>query len=124
MWNWRDKQDVTVLWRYPQFAKYEINSDTVVVDLHDVILESEFAPERLKRIDKIFVKSRFHRSLFPAVPDEKFAIVPNGIDAKLFEGGGDRDPRLLINTSSADRSMEAFLDRSEEHTSELQSLRH
>ena len=110
MWNWRDKQDVTVLWRYPQFAKYEINSDTVVVDLHDVILEGEFAPERLKRIDKIFVKSRFHRSLFPAVPDEKFVVIPNGIDAKLFEGGGDRDPRLLINTSSADRSMEAFLD--------------
>ncbi|MGA1982269.1 MAG: tetratricopeptide repeat protein [Acidobacteriaceae bacterium] len=110
MWNWRDKQDVTVLWRYPQHAKYEINSDAVVVDLHDVVFESELPPERLKRIDKIFVKSRFHRSLYPAVADEKFVIIPNGIDAKLFEGGGERDPRLLINTSSGDRSMEAFLD--------------
>ena len=39
---------------------------------------------------------------------------PNGIDAKLFEGDGERDPMLLINTSSADRSMEAFLDCFEE----------
>jgi tetratricopeptide (TPR) repeat protein len=110
MWNWRDKQDVTVLWRYPQFAKYEINSGAVVVDLHDVVFESELPPERLKRIDKIFVKSKFHRFLFPAVPDEKFVIIPNGIDARLFAGSCERDPRLLINTSSADRSMEAFLD--------------
>ena len=85
MWNHRDKQDVTVLWRYPQFATYEINSDRVVADLHDTVGEEEFTPERLHRIHGIFVKSRFQRSLYPGIPDEKFIIIPNGIDAKLFE---------------------------------------
>ena len=110
MWNRSDKQDVTVIWRFPELAALEINSDKVIVDLHDVISEAEFPPETLQRIHQIFVKSRFHRSLFPSIPDDKFVIVPNGIDAKLFEGSGDRDPLLLINTSSADRSLEAFLD--------------
>ena len=114
MWNHRDKQDVTVLWRYPQFATYEINSDRVVADLHDTVGEEEFTPERLHRIHGIFVKSRFQRSLYPGIPDEKFIIIPNGIDAKLFEGAADRDPMLLVNTSSADRSLEAFLDCFEE----------
>ena len=42
MWNHRDKQDITVLWRYPQIATYEINSGTVIVDLHDTVAEEEF----------------------------------------------------------------------------------
>jgi predicted O-linked N-acetylglucosamine transferase (SPINDLY family) len=109
-WNYRDRQDVTVLWRYPSLTEYEINSGRVIVDLHDVIPEQELAADRLQRIDRIFVKSKFHRNFFPAIPDEKFVIIPNGIDASLFEGNGERDPMLLINTSAADRSLEAFLD--------------
>jgi predicted O-linked N-acetylglucosamine transferase (SPINDLY family)/glycosyltransferase involved in cell wall biosynthesis len=114
MWNYRDKQNVTVIWRYPQFAKYEINSDKVIVDLHDVLTEESFPTDTLQKVHKIFVKSKFHRSLFPNIPDDKFVIVPNGIDAKLFECAVERDPLLLINTSSADRSLDAFLDCFEE----------
>jgi len=110
MWNRLDRQDVTVIWRYPGNAQQEINSGVLIVDLHDVVFEDAFPAKQMQRIDKIFVKSRFHRSLYPQLADEKFVILPNGIDAKLFEGDGERDPMLLINTSSADRSMEAFLD--------------
>jgi predicted O-linked N-acetylglucosamine transferase (SPINDLY family)/glycosyltransferase involved in cell wall biosynthesis len=114
MWNYRDKQNVTVIWRYPYFTKFQINSDKVIVDLHDVAAEREFTAEGLQRTHKIFVKSRFHRSLLPHIPDHKFVIIPNGIDAELFECMGNRDPLLMINTSSADRSLEAFLDCFEE----------
>ena len=111
LWNYRDKQNVTILWRYPRLADYDINSDRIILDLHDVIPESEFTASRLQRIHRIFVKSRFHRSLYPAIPDDKFSIVPNGIDAQLFDTAATaRDPHLLINTSSADRSLETFLD--------------
>jgi predicted O-linked N-acetylglucosamine transferase (SPINDLY family)/glycosyltransferase involved in cell wall biosynthesis len=114
MWNFRDKQDITVIWRHPQLVLYNIHSDAVILDLHDVIPEEEFTRDRLHRIDSIFVKSRFHRSLYPQIPDAKFVIIPNGIDTQLFEDICERDPLLIINTSSADRSLEAFLDCFEE----------
>jgi predicted O-linked N-acetylglucosamine transferase (SPINDLY family) len=110
LWNSRDRQNVTILWRGPDPADNDLNSDRIFLDLHDVMSESDLSPDRLAKIDKIFVKSKFHRSLYPGVPDEKFIVVPNGIDPQLFEHTGERDPMLLINTSSPDRSLEAFLD--------------
>jgi predicted O-linked N-acetylglucosamine transferase (SPINDLY family) len=110
LWNYRDKQNVTIIWRHPHRVEHHINSDHILLDLHDVIPEPELPAARLAKIHRIFVKSKFHRSLFPNIPDEKFAIIPNGIDANLFTAAPDRDPLLLINTSSADRSLPAFLD--------------
>lgn len=109
-WNFRDKQDITILWRYPRYANYEINSEKVFVDLHDVIPEAEFTEKRLKKIDKIFVKSDFHRRLFPSIEDEKFVIIPNGIDISLFDIEVERDKYLLVNTSSPDRSLSALIE--------------
>jgi tetratricopeptide (TPR) repeat protein/glycosyltransferase involved in cell wall biosynthesis len=108
-WNFRDKQDVTILWRHAKMADYEINSTKVFIDLHDVILPGEFTEKRLARIDRIFVKSQFHRDLFPKVPDEKFAIIPNGIVSATFEEKLERDPYLMINTSSPDRSLSTLI---------------
>jgi len=68
MWNSRDRQDVTVIWRHPQLTQYEINSNKVILDLHDAFPEGELTAERLQRIHKIFVKSAFHRSLYPIFP--------------------------------------------------------
>jgi tetratricopeptide (TPR) repeat protein len=108
-WNYRDKQDVTVLWRHPKMLDYDINSTKIFVDLHDVIQAGELTEKRLAKVNKIFVKSQFHRSLFPEVPDEKFVIVPNGIDTKAFEGEVKKDPYLLVNTSSPDRSLSTLV---------------
>jgi glycosyltransferase involved in cell wall biosynthesis len=108
--NTRDKQDITILWRTPQLADKIENSGKIFIDLHDVIPSGEFTEERLKHIDKIFVKSEFHQSLFPNVPSEKFVILPNGIDSKVFEQEVIRDNKLLINTSSPDRSLSAVIE--------------
>jgi glycosyltransferase involved in cell wall biosynthesis/Tfp pilus assembly protein PilF len=136
-WNLRDKQDVLILWRHPAPLKFDINADRIYLDTHDALKDGEFTPERLKKITKVFVKSRFHRSLFPSIPDEKIAIVPNGINSSLFqhscphkrtvsEDGNYnidrkceecaklRDPMLMVNTSSAERSLPALLDCYEE----------
>lgn len=107
-WNSRDEQDVIVFWRTPRLLDYEVNSKKIFVDLHDVVSEGEFTEARLKKIDKIFVKSAFHRSLFPNIEDDKFVIIPNGIDYKLFEDCVKED--LIINTSSPDRSLSAYID--------------
>ena len=108
-WNYRDKQDVVVLWRHPKPADFDINADTIVVDLHDVIQEGEFNEKRMSKITKIFVKSDFHRSLFPNIPDDKFVIIPNGIDPTAFFES-EKDNKLVINTSSPDRSISAFIE--------------
>jgi glycosyltransferase involved in cell wall biosynthesis len=108
-WNYRDKQDAVILWRSPRLADYEINTDKLYVDLHDVVQEGEFNEKRLAKIDKIFVKSNFHRALFPNVPDDKFVVIPNGIDASAFFES-EKDPNLIINTSSPDRSLSALID--------------
>ena len=109
-WNYRDKQDVVILWRSPIMCDYEINADKVFIDLHDVIKEGEFNEKRLSRIDKIFVKTDFHRSLFPNITDDMFAVIPNGIDPEPFKGEHKKDPYLIINTSSPDRSISAFIE--------------
>lgn len=109
MWNYRDKQDVVVLWRWTKPLDAEINAPKVFVDLHDVISPGEFNERRLTKITKVMVKSQFHRSLYPNVPDHKIAVIPNGIDLSLLRGAKvKRDPYLIINTSSPDRSLDVL----------------
>jgi len=109
-YNPRDKQDVTILWRQPGYAQSELNSEKVYLDMHDALPEAEFTEERLDGVDKIFVKSEFHRSLYPNVDDDKFVIAPNGINPDKFKPDSDKDEKLLINTSSPDRSISALIE--------------
>ena len=109
-WNYRDKQDVVVLWRHPQMLDYDINAKKIYVDMHDVIPDGEFTEKRLEKITKIMVKSKAHRDLFSNVPDNKIRIIPNGIDASQFDKKIDRDPYYIVNFSSPDRSLESCLD--------------
>ncbi len=105
--NYRDKQDVVILWRWAKPLDAEINADKVFLELHDVISEGELTEKRLQKVTKIFVKSQFHRSLFPNVPDSKFAIIPNGLEI-YPDASIEKDPMLVINTSSPDRSMDVL----------------
>lgn len=105
--NYRDKQDVVILWRWAKPLDAEINAPKIYLDLHDVIPEGELTEKRLAKVTKIFVKSNFHRSLFPNVPSEKFKVIPNGYEIypdKRIK----RDKNLIINTSSPDRSMDVL----------------
>jgi glycosyltransferase involved in cell wall biosynthesis len=109
--NPRDKRELVVLWRSPKLAEHFINADKIFVDLHDVIQNGEFNQKRLSNIDKVFVKSEFHKSLFPNIPNEKFVVVPNGIESDKFAPGDVvRDPNLIINTSSPDRGINGIID--------------
>lgn len=112
-YNVRDKQDVTIFWRHPKPVDYD-PAGRVFIDLHDVISDNEFTAERVERIDGVFVKSQAHRMLFPSIPDEKVVVVPNGVDASLFDQEVERNPYLILNTSSADRHLDVTLDVFEE----------
>jgi glycosyltransferase involved in cell wall biosynthesis len=104
--NPRDKQDVVILWRWPKPLDWNINADRIFVEVQDTTDEGAFTQRnRLPKLTRVFVRSQFHRSLYPNVPDNKIAIIPNGIDLSVLQGEEKKDPYLLINTSSVERSM-------------------
>jgi glycosyltransferase involved in cell wall biosynthesis len=105
--NPRDAVDTLIVWRHPKILDYELNAKKILVDLHDVVKEGEFPESRLKKINRIMVKTKFHRSLFPKIPDEKFLIVPNGMDLSLAQPQ-EKDHNLIVNTSSPDRSLDVL----------------
>jgi tetratricopeptide (TPR) repeat protein len=107
-WNYRDKQDVVILWRHPKPLDYEINADVILVDMHDVIPKEEFTSERIARATKIMFKSKVHRDYCSNIPDDKVVIIPHGLDISKFEERRQvikRNPHKIINTSSPDRSL-------------------
>lgn len=108
MFNKADKVDHLILWRSPKLVDYDPNATNIYVELHDVVKEGEFTKKRLEKIKKIFVKSHYHRQLFPNLKDELFAVIPNGFE--LDSPDVKRDPYLLINTSSPDRSLNTLPD--------------
>lgn len=121
-WNYRDKQDVVILWRHPKPLDYEINADVILVDIHDVIPRGEFTSDRLSRATKVMFKSKVHRDYCSNVPDNKAMIVPHGLDISKFEERRQvvkRNPYKIINTSSADRSLLTDMDIIERVYNEL-----
>lgn len=106
--NPKDKQDILILWRHPKLLDYELNVTKIYVDIHDVISKGEFNEKRLAKLDSVLLKTNFHRSLFPNIPDDKITIIPNGMDFGLFNQDIKKDQYLLVNTSSPDRSMDVL----------------
>lgn len=74
--NPRDHFNIFINWRSVHLAG-KIKCKKFVADFHD--LYAEDAVKNYDRYDKIFVKSEYHRSLAPNVPDGKFEVVWNGI---------------------------------------------
>lgn len=75
--NPHDDFDVFIAWRQPVFLQ-GIKARKKIVDLHDTMPE-ETLLSVLDQVDMFMVKSRFHRSLYPNIPDDKIDVVTNGI---------------------------------------------
>lgn len=110
-WNWQDDFNILVVWRAPEMFGLDIRARKKFLDLHDTMNPADFTPNRLSRIDKIFVKTRAHRGLYPEIPDAKFAIVNNGIDLSRFEmkSPTERNPKKVIYSSSPNRGLDILL---------------
>lgn len=114
MWlfNKDDEFDVLWIWRSPELVDWKLNARLKILDLHDVMNPLDFTESRLKEIDKIFVKSNYHRGLFPAIPDEKFVIVGNGIDLDRFKDikVEHKDPYRCVYSSAPNRGLDILLE--------------
>jgi tetratricopeptide (TPR) repeat protein len=78
--NKSDNFNVFVAWRAPEFAEH-IKANVKVADIHDVLNKSS-----VKNYPDVtyFVKSNWHRNLYPELPDEKFRVIGNGIKKGQF----------------------------------------
>lgn len=108
--NPNDKWDVFVSWRMPSVFSVDINAKKKYCWLHDCTPEDAFSGDILRRIDKIIVLSKYHRSLYPGIPEEKFLYSGNGIDPQHFAWQRDKIKNRCIYTSSPDRGLECLLE--------------
>lgn len=76
--NPRDFFNIFIQWRGWQLAN-QVKARKFLVDLHDIYSVVDLKAEQLRSIDKIMVKSNYHRKLAPTIPDEKFEVISNGI---------------------------------------------
>jgi len=76
--NQEDKFSTVIQWR-SNFLAGKVNARKFLVDLHDIFNPNDYTEERLKHIDKVMVKSNFHRELAPNIPDDKILVVSNGV---------------------------------------------
>lgn len=82
--NPNDEFDTFIAWRAPEMIR-DVKARVKLVDLHDTV-----EPERVyltaKEVPdvKFFVKSQYHRDLYPELADDRFVIIGNGIAKEQF----------------------------------------
>jgi tetratricopeptide (TPR) repeat protein len=108
--NHNDNFDVLIGWRNPMLFKYNnFNARVTLLDLHDIPNEGDYK-DIVNKVDKIMVKSPFHRSLLPNIPDDKFVIINNGIDVdKLGKVKAKKKRYKIFWGSSYDRGLKTLL---------------
>lgn len=94
--------NVFICWRnFTLFNKCGIKAKKVIIDLHDIIDQNILNKTIWSRIDHIFVKSEFHKSIVGV--NKKISVIPNGgaCDPVKIE----KDPFYLVYSSSYDRGL-------------------
>ncbi len=111
-WEWLplDRQDVTIVWRDPSILhEQRINSEKIMLDLHDVIDPTWITDEIFQQLTFILTKSKYHASLVGRLFQEKVKIIPNGIYVTDPPTTLPNHRNIIVNTSSPDRSLHALL---------------
>lgn len=111
--NLDDKFDIFIGWRNPMLFDKKIVARKSYLWIHDVIEAGEFTEERLNNLTKVILLSKYHRSLFPLIPDEKILMSGNGIDPDeflQFDGEVKRDPHKIFYGSSHVRGLAYLYD--------------
>jgi len=108
--NFEDKFNILVLWRAPELLDLSLKAKKVYLWLHDVIEKDKLPPERLEKLEKVIVLSKYHRSLFPNVPDEKIMVSKNGLNVDDFKAELPKIKNKFIYTSCPSRGLQYLLE--------------
>jgi glycosyltransferase involved in cell wall biosynthesis len=111
--NMDEQYDTVILWRrFGCQVLPHIKANKIMIDLHDC---SKMYPELIRmKVDKVFMKSGFHRSLNKDIPDNKVCIIPNGIEDDVLNAAKSykitkRYPKRFIYASCYTRGLEKIL---------------
>lgn len=108
--NKADIFNTLVIWRHTALLDHDIKAKQVLIDMHDTVTDGIFTDHRMAKIDKVLVKSEYHKSLYPSVPESKFEVIGNGIDLKRFKNlPKEKEEMRFIYTSCASRGLENLL---------------
>lgn len=76
--NYKDSFNIFIQWRSWALAS-QVKARKFYVDLHDIYSGVDISKEDMEHIDSFMVKSEYHRSLAPNIPDDKFSVISNAI---------------------------------------------
>lgn len=104
--NFNDTFNILIAWRMPQLMDLPIKAKKIYLDVHDDPLPmlGDYKPERWMKFQKMMVKSQFQRARLPEIPDDKFAIIPNGLEIPEFKARP-KVPHKVFYGSSYDRGL-------------------
>lgn len=103
--------DVFIAWREPNIFEFKINAKQTYLWLHDTVEREALTPKRLLNITKVIVLSKWHRDLYPNVPDHKMFVSRNGIVPDHFKADGiERDKNKILYTSAPNRGLLCLLE--------------
>lgn len=106
--NPRDIFNILVSWRNNMFLDPKV-AKKKYIDLHDVPDPKHYALNDLKDVT-LLVKSQYHRTTLAHLPDERFKVIPNGIDSTQFMDLSEKVVNNLVWTSSYDRGLQYLLE--------------
>lgn len=116
--NLADTFNIAIFWRsYGIRMLPLVKAKCRIIDLHDSWDPKNYvAPkEMLELADYIMVKSNYHRSLYPYIPNSKIKVIMNGVQVDLFNSilsnipESNRDPHRFIYASTYERGLEPLL---------------
>jgi len=118
--NRLDSFDTLIIWRNAPLLDIPFKAHRIFLDLHDVPENPEMTVERLEKVEKVFVKSNYHKSLlrscdkgrFKRFNDDKVVVIPNGYSEDLVKAvtlNTDLNNKKIIYSSSYDRGLEDML---------------
>ncbi len=113
--NINDQFNVIVLWRgFGLSILPNIKAKYLLLDMHDLPSpQYQVVDQFYDKINKIMVKSEFHKSKFPKSVKSKIDVIPNGIIPALITSKlnfNQKNTYKLIYASSYDRGLEQMLE--------------
>lgn len=103
--------DIFIAWRNSEYLLQANKSARSFLWLHDKQKMEYWTPERIAKVERIFVLSNYHRQDLKEIPDDKFFITSNGVNVSQFAGASQisRDPLKCFYASSPDRGLDILL---------------